>query len=483
MLDFSTAQWIVILFGYLLAFLTSVRIVLQRREPTATLAWVLAVVLIPYVGMMIYLLIGRRRLNRQIRRRRARATEIEPLLSSVVADHVDLLDNRAKPTMASPTDNVLARLCSRIGCRWPTVGNKVELLVDANVAYDAMERAIRSARSHVHMLFYIFQADQTGRRFRDLLVQKAKEGVEVRLLTDGVGSFGLDDFIVPLLQAGGRHEEFLPVGRVSRHWHLNLRNHRKIVVVDGRIAFTGGCNIGDEYTGRKRRVGRWRDTHLGIEGPAVTHLQEVFADDWFFACDEEPDDALWFPEVAPCGSAMVHIVASGPDTDTQPIQRLFFAAVNTATERVYLTTPYFIPDQAMLVALETAALRGVDVRLLLPHRSDAPLVLHAGRSYYNELLESGVRIYEYQSGILHAKTMVVDRRWATVGSANMDVRSFRLNFEVNAAVYGSDLSNQLTALFERDLRAAREVRIEEVRAKRLGQRVAESFARTLSPVL
>jgi cardiolipin synthase len=481
--DLSFLQWLVILFGYMLGFFTSTRIVLQRREPTATLAWILAALLIPYFGVLIYVMIGRRRLNRQLRRRRARATEIEPLLSNVVVDNMDLLDTQTRPTMARPHDNVLARLSSRIGCRWPTVGNKVELLPDANVAYASMEQAIRAAKKHVHFQFYIFQQDQTGRRFRDLLSAKAKEGVDVRVLTDGVGSFQIDDFIAPLIRAGGKHAEFLPVGRLRRHWHLNLRNHRKIVVVDGEVAFTGGCNIGDEYTGRKKKVGRWRDTHLRIDGPAVTHLQEVFADDWFFAREEEPDDENWFPEVTPVGDAMVHIVASGPDTDTQPIQRIFFAAVNQAQERVFLTTPYFIPDQAMLVSLETAALRGVDVRLLLPHRSDAPLVLHAGRSYYKELLESGVRVFEYHSGILHAKTMVVDRSWATVGSANMDVRSFRLNFEVNAAIYGSDFADQLTAMFEVDLKQAREVRLDDIRTKRWNKRVAESLARTLSPVL
>lgn len=479
----SIPQWPIVIVGYLIGFLASVRIVLQRREPTATLAWVLGVILVPYVGVLIYLLIGRRRLNRQLRRRRAHATVLEPRLSNVITDSADLRTGVESGTLARPTDNPLARLSSRIGCRWPTLGNRVELLIDAPSVYAAMERALLKARQHIHFQFYIYQPDDTGRRFRKLLIQKAREGVDVRVLTDGVGSFGIDDFMVPLVQAGAMHAEFLPVGTISRHWHLNLRNHRKIVVVDGETAFTGGCNVGDEYTGKKRKVGKWRDTHLQIEGPAVAHLQEIFADDWFFACGEDPDERTWFHAPNPVGDAMVHIVASGPDNDTQPIQRIFFAAVNSATERVYLTTPYFIPDQAMLVALQTAALRGVDVRVLLPHRTDAPLVLHAGRSYYYELLASGVRVYEYQSGILHAKTMLVDRSWATVGSANMDVRSFRLNFEVNAAVYGAKFADQLTRLFERDLRRAREVRLEDIRAKSLAQRFAESAARTVSPLL
>jgi len=271
----------------------------------------------------------------------------------------------------------------------------------------------------------------------------------------------------------------------SHHWpRANLRNHRKIVVVDGRVAFTGGVNIGDEYTGRKKRVGPWRDTHLRIEGPAAYHFQEVFAEDWHFATGEDPIEESWFPDPELSGEAMVQVVASGPDTDTQPIQRIFFAAITSARRRVWLTTPYFVPDQAMLAALETAALRGVDVRLLLPARSDMRLVLYAGRSYYDQLLTHGVQIYEYLQGVLHAKTMVVDETWATVGSANMDTRSFRLNFEINAAIYGPDFANQLGKVFLRDLKSAREVTREELAQRRhVGRRVMESFARILSPVL
>jgi cardiolipin synthase len=355
--------------------------------------------------------------------------------------------------------------------------------VNADQAYVALEQSIESAQDHIHMLYYIFQEDKTGTRFRDLLIQKVKQGVTVRVLTDGVGSWGVDSFMNPLVHAGGSFAEFLPVGTLGFHWHPNLRNHRKIAIIDGKIAFTGGVNIGDEYTGRKRKVGPWRDTNLQIRGPAVHHLQEVFAEDWFFATGEELLDERWFPDQQPIGDVMVQIIASGPDTETQPLQRIFFAAVTTAQERVYLTTPYFVPDQAMLVALETAALRGVDVKLLLPSRLDMQLVLHAGRSYYDQLLASGVKIYEYGSGILHAKSMVIDDRWATVGSANMDIRSFRLNFEINAAIFGQDFAHQLAQLFERDLARANQVTLEDLKHKRLAVRMAESLARILSPVL
>jgi cardiolipin synthase len=479
-------NWVLVIevvVGYLLAIIVMLRIVLQRREPTATLAWVLAIVLLPYVGVLIYLVAGRRRLNRQVRRRHARAAILEPHLARLVTGIADLAAPTAPGHLCKPQERELVLLSDRMGQRLPTCGNEVQLLADANKTYRELEEAIRGARNHVHLLYYIYQQDDTGARFRDLLVEKVKERVTVRLLTDGVGSFGVDSFLIPLIQAGGEFAEFLPVGTFSRHWHPNLRNHRKIAVIDGKVAFTGGVNIGDEYTGRKGKVGPWRDTHLRIRGPAVHQLQEIFAEDWFFATGEDLVDERWYPEQQAEGDLMVQIIASGPDTDTRPLQRIFFAAVTSAKERVYLTTPYFVPDRAMLMALETTALRGVDVRLLLPRRSDMRLVLHAGRSYYDELLASGVRVYEYDTGILHAKSMVVDDRWATVGSANMDIRSFELNFEVNAAVYGPAFANQLAQLFDQDLTHARQVTLEDLANKTLPSRMAEGLARVLSPVL
>ena len=418
----------------------------------------------------------------RVRQRRVRAAVLEPHLDRMGEGVADLQLPEAPNHLGQPASRELLTLSDRMGLRVPTVGNAVRLLV-ANQAYDALEEAIRGARSHVHLLYYIFNSDRTGARFRDLLLRKAREGVSVRVLVDGVGSFGTSNFMIPLTQAGGKFAEFLPVGNFSRRWHPNLRNHRKIAVVDGRVGFTGGVNIGDEYTGRKKRVGRWRDSHIQITGPAVNHLQEVFAEDWYFATGRDLISERFYPDQQPQGDQTVQIIASGPDTETQPLQRIFFTAITSARDRVFLTTPYFVPDQAMLVALETAALRGVDVRLLLPHRSDMPLVLHAGRSYYNELLESGVKIHEYMHGILHAKTMVVDDRWATVGSANMDVRSFKLNFEVNAVIYGAVFATELARVFLHDLTLARQVTLEDLARKTLGSRMAEGFARVLSPVL
>ena len=474
---------IAVVVGYLLAFMIIMRIVLQRREPTATLAWVLGMVFLPYLGVLMYLLVGRRRLDRQLRRRRDKTAVLEPQLERRGESLAELAVSKAPEHLTRPQEQELIHLSNKIGCRPPTCGNEVKLLVDADRTYDALEKAIEAAKDHVNLLYYIFEPDETGKRFRDLLIKKVKAGVEVRLLTDGLGSYGIDDFLLPFTEAGGKFDEFLPVGSFRRHWHPNLRNHRKIVVVDGEIGFCGGVNIGDEYTGRKEDVGEWRDTHMQLRGPAVYSLQEIFAEDWFFVTGEDLVAERWYPAQIAHGDLTAQIIASGPDNDTQPIQRVFFTAVTLSKKRVYLTTPYFVPDQAMLVALETAALRGVDVRLLLPQKSDMKLVLYAGRSYYDQLLRNGVKIFEYKKGILHAKTMVVDDRWATVGSANMDVRSFRLNFEVNAVIYGQEIAKELAAEFQRDLVQARQITLTEIQQKKISSRMVESLARVLSPVL
>ena len=489
-------KWLVVIevvVGYLIAFIAILRIVLQRREPTATLAWVLGIFFFPYVGVLLYILVGRRRLNRQIKRRHARALEVQPHLQRLKEQVADLeLEEANEPHITDrykieipdlPEHRDMVEMTNGMGCRPPTCGNEVRLLVDAEEKYPALAKAMEQATDHIHLLYYIYESDKTGKMFRDILVKKAREGVMVRLLTDGVGSYGTDDFMTPLVEAGGKHAEFLPVGTFSRHWHPNLRNHRKIAVIDGKIGFTGGINVGDEYTGRKRGVGPWRDTHIRLCGPAVHHLQEIFTEDWFFATGVELPEDRWYPEPTVQGPHTVQIIASGPDTDTHPIRRIFFGAVTMARERIFLTTPYFIPDQPLLVALETAALRGVQVKLLLPERSDMRLVHHAGRSYYDQLLKNGVQIYEYRRGILHAKSMVVDSGWATVGSANMDVRSFRLNFESNAVIYGEDFARQLATQFQRDLAGARRITMESLKNKKMSARMAESLARVLSPVL
>jgi len=465
---------------YILAALASIHLVVQRREPTATLAWVLSIAFIPYFGVIFYFIFGRRRIRREIKLREAKISHLRPRFQALRLEAAPRSDGSARSVLDG-----LIMSSKRLGCFAPSRANKVELLFDGEQTFSAIEDAMRDAEHHIHVQYYIFKDDRVGQRLLNTMVTKAKQGVKVRVLCDGYGSIGIEDFMQPLKDAGGQYQTFSPVGRFWWRWHPTLRNHRKIVVVDGKVGFTGGVNIGAYYFDDDGL----RDTHLRMEGPATLDLQRVFAEDWLYATDEQPDAAEvggldeWFPRASVAGRDVVQVIASGPDNASESIQRFLFSAISTAKQRVYLTTPYFVPDQAMRIALETAAMRGVDVRLLLPKVSDSRLVLHAGRSYYDELLRSGVRIFEYGPGFIHAKVLLVDRQFSTVGSANMDIRSFRLNFEVNAIVYGDEINQQLHQSFIKDLNQSQEVQISLWKERSWQMRAAESVARVLSPVL
>jgi cardiolipin synthase len=332
------------------------------------------------------------------------------------------------------------------------------------------------------LLYYIWEADFTGIRLREALVRAARRGVKVRLLLDDVGSRQANTaFFAPLVAAGGRVERFLKVNILSRRLNLNNRNHRKVVVVDGYLGFTGGMNVGDVYAGRGEP---WRDLHASIEGAVVNSLQEVFCQDWFHATGRNLVNAHYFPSVAARGEIHAQFLASGPaDARWQTIYTVLFAAMNLAQRRIWIETPYFVPDRSLLLSLQTAALRGVDVRLLLPGRSDHPLVLYAGRSFIDDLLAAGVRIFELHSAMPHAKAVTVDGVFATLGSANMDQRSFRLNFEGNLFFYGEAIASRLEDDFVSLCAMATEVTSVERETLSQWQRLAENSARILAPLL
>jgi cardiolipin synthase len=308
--------------------------------------------------------------------------------------------------------------------------------------------------------------------------------VQVRLLCDAYGCLSVGAaWRRPLKRVGARVGIFLPMRSLLLQ-PVNLRNHRKIVVVDGAVAFSGGVNIGDEYHGKMTKIGQWRDTHFRLEGPAAGALQRVFLQDWFFATGEGVDPDPYFPSPAlVAGDATVAIVPSGPDTRTEAIHRIFFAAIAAARERVWITTPYFVPDAPMIVALEVAAMRGLDVKLILPSRSNHRVTFHAGRSFYEQLLEAGVHIHEYTPGMIHAKTMVVDGRIVLLGSANMDMRSFRLNFEVHTLIHDEVTAQKLEASFAEDLAHTVPVDLATWAKRPLGNRIAEGAGRFVSPLL
>jgi cardiolipin synthase len=456
-------------------------VLIRRKEPSSTIAWILTLVFLPGLGAGLFLLFGRDRVRWPAKRK----LEIDTMVRAQVAASRDAPAGRDSAlSLVSPLERAMFRIGERLSHLQATSGNKVEVLVEGETTYQAIGGAIDGARHHVHAQYYLIRNDATGAWFRDRLVAAAKRGVAVRLLMDGFGCFALGrDWRRPLHRAGVRVADFLPMRSVLFQ-PVNLRNHRKIVVVDGETAFTGGFNVGDEYKGLMPGVGAWRDVHMRIDGPAAAELQRVFFQDWAFATNEPIDPREYFPrDPVPRGEAMVAIVPSGPDTRTEAIHRLFFGAIVGAQQEVAITTPYFVPTESLLVAMELAAMRGVEVKLVLPGRSNHRVTFHAGRTFYSQLLEAGVEILEYEPGIVHAKTLVADSHVALVGSANMDLRSFRLNFEVHALVHDATTAARLRGEFAADAAKSRRVELAEWRARRWTLRVKEGAARLVSPLL
>ena len=464
-----------------------VHAVTRHLGVTSTLAWIFFILFLPGVGPLAYFLLASPRIRTTRRRRRLagqavrdairRSLGSEPLPAEV--DH------------ASPLARSVLFLGMRLTGLPPRAGNRVELLLDNELAFRSKAEAIRGAERSVWAEYYIVEDDATGTGFLADLAERARAGCDVRLLYDAVGSSDIpEESLGKLREAGGKTEAFLPINPLRRRWSMHLRNHRKLLVVDERIGFTGGMNVGDDYSagsfivsgsGRGRRNHPWHDAHLRVEGPAVFDLATVFAEDWTFAAGER-----LVPSSIPLptdGGSVVAVLPSGPDQAANANAHVYFSALSGALERCWLTTPYFVPDEPTVRALCNAAYRGIDVRVLVPAESDVPVAQAAGRFFYGPLLRSGVRIYEYLPRVLHAKTVVVDGSWALVGSANLDFRSFSLNFELGALVFDRAFAALLEERFTSDLAQSREVTLASVERRGFADRARLGLARLLAPLL
>ena len=471
---------------YVIGIVLIIIVVMQRKEPSATLAWVLTIIFLPILGALFYIWFGFGRIERRVRRRQ-RSNEL--LAASLSRFERTLMDFKIVPenSFDAIVQEDLVKITERIGAFSVTSGNAVDLLTEPEAAFHQLEQAIESAQDSIHLEYYIFRRDATGKRIRDLLIAAAKRGVEVRLLVDGVGSWTLGDiFIKPLRQSGAAFARYLPVTFLGRPWHWNLRNHRKIAIIDGTVGYIGSLNIGDEYRFRKGNTADFYDYQIRCEGPVVRQLQEVFAGDWFFASGENLLKDRYFPVPVRRGTALSQIVSGGPDEARGVLHSMICAAIQAAHRSVRIVTPYLIPDQALLIALQTAALRGVEIEILLPRRMPnlhEKIVRTAGRSYFEDLFSSGIRIFEYVPGFLHAKSIVVDGAWATVGTANMDIRSFRLNFEVNLNLYSPEAITVLEKNFEKSKAECEEIRAETFLKRSITEKCLENTLRVLSPIL
>jgi cardiolipin synthase len=373
------------------------------------------------------------------------------------------------------------------------IGNKVELLVDGPTTYNAMFAAIENAKDHINMETFIIEDDEVGKRFAEVLMRKQHSGVQVNLIYDSVGSiFTPKEFFQPLKDSGINVLEFNPINPLvaRKGWQVNQRDHRKLLIVDGQLAFVGGINISSVYSSgsfgrssdRKSQATTikdlpWRDTHMQMSGPVVSEFQKLFMATWAAQKGEPLAAKNYFPQLSNQGNEVVRAIGSSPDEPYSQIYVTLLSAINSAETQIFLTNAYFVPDPQLLTALKEAVQRGVDVRLLLPERTDSGLVFYASRSYYDELLSAGIKIYQRQDALLHAKTALIDGVWSTIGSTNLDWRSFVNNYEVNAIMLGQDFGTKMQNLFEKDLKSSKLITLEDWRKRSLSARIKERAAR------
>ena len=476
------APFLIVAYGISILLVVIV-IVLENRSPLKTISWSMVLLLLPGLGIIFYVFFGQNFRKEKIIARKGLKNH-ESLLKLANAQITKLSEgNLLSNNSAKRKRNIVQLLLNNSSAIF-TVGNKVKILKNGKATFDAILSQLRLAKNYIHLEYYIFENDEIGNVFKQLLIQKAKEGVEVRMIVDDVGSWELKSaFFKEMRSAGIEIESFL---RVRFPWFtskVNYRNHRKIVVVDGEVGFIGGINIADRYLKGSKEYGIWRDTHMMIEGDGVNMLQTIFLIDWYFVSQKELAETKYFPIKQPKGNKTVQIVSSGPDSDWPAIMMGFFEAIASAENYVFIATPYFMPSESVLMAIKSAAMGGVDVRILLPAKSDAFVTLLSSRSYIRELLESGVKVYQYEKGFLHSKTLVVDDLIASIGSANMDFRSFEQNFEVTSFVYDEEIALELKGIFMEDLENSSRILLEEWMRRSVKEKAKESFARLFSPLL
>lgn len=466
------AAFDVVYFGVVLG--TILVIVLDNRNPVKTLAWILVLIFLPIVGLVFYFFFGRSRHHERIINRKGyNRLQKKPMLEYMSQTSCSL----------PPAYNRLIAFFRHTDQALPFEGNRIETYTSGETMLQALLRELQKAVHHIHLEFYIFEDDAVGRMVRDVLMERARAGVEVRVLYDDVGCWHVSKrFYEEMREAGIEVRSFLKVRFPLFTSKVNFRNHRKLVVIDGRIGFIGGMNLAERYV-KGVSWGVWRDTHLLVEGKAVHGLQTTFLLDWYFVDRTLMTGACYFPRLQPCGSSLMQIVTSEPVGPWNEIMQGLVMAISCAKKYFYIQTPYFLPTDAILVALRTAALAGVDVRLMLPQKADARIIHLASCSYLNEVLAAGVKVYFYRKGFLHSKLMVSDDELSTVGSTNMDFRSFEHNFEVNAFIYDTETALLMREIFLQDQRDCVQLHL-KTWTKRLWYRKAlESLVRLLAPLL
>ena len=459
-------------------------IILERRNPAASAAWVTVIFMLPVAGIVLFFLLSQNISARKL----YNLSEFEEMkIDSSLENQINEIKNGTYrfSTEEGKLWQDMIHLNQLYGRAYYSQNNSVEFITDGRQMFDTMMHDIMSARETINIMFFIVKNDETGRQFIDALTQKAREGVEVRLLLDSMGSRQINDRVLrDFLDAGGKRAYFFPRKLNLVNFDFNYRNHRKLAVIDGIIGYTGGFNIAREYLGLKKKFGYWRDTHIRITGQSVQDINARFILDWRTASKEKIVlSEAFYSGVISEGNTGIQIVSSGPDSVKEEVKRSLMKMITSAERSIYVQTPYFVPDDSILESLKMAAQCGVDVRVMIPCMPDHPLVYWATYSYAGELVKSGGRVFIYENGFLHSKTMVVDGEVGTVGSANFDRRSFSLNFESNAFIYDKKEAQTMERIFCEDLKECKELTISLYENRSRTIKVKEVAARLLSDLL
>lgn len=462
---------------------------IERKNPAMALSWILALIFLPVLGFVLYLLFGtnvmiRKKKTLENKRQHDHAYALE------ILTQIEVQANGKAAEEKLITDSVeqgLIQLNLNLGNSIYTTNNDLDIFVTAKDKYRQLIRDIESAKTSIHMLYFIIRNDRIGRMIIEVLARKARSGVSVRLLYDHAGCLLTPaKTFKPLLDSGAKVERFFPIG-VGNYLRINFRNHRKIVIIDSLIGYLGGMNIGDEYMGLTAANTLWRDTHLCITGSSVYLLQLRFLEDWRFATNYQLDETMpdihaLFPPVKETGHTRLQLVSSGPDTNEEEIKWNFLKLIYAAKKHIYIQTPYFVPDDSFLEALKIAVMSGVKVTIMVPSKTDNMIVHKVSLSYLGELLAYGIKVYQYP-GFLHAKMMLIDDSIASIGSANMDMRSFSLNFEINAFMYGEEITKRCLDIFQKDLDMATKIDLEDYQNRSIYVRMQEGIYRLIAPLM
>jgi len=460
----------------LLGILAAGHAVMNARTSQGAIAWAISLVTFPWLALVLYAILGRNKFKGYALLRSSKDQDIQHV--------VDVIQNEALARDLirqdlSESEKTMTRLAGLPIARY----NKSRLLVDGNATFRSIFEGIESARRYILIQFFIVKNDDIGRKLKAKLIEKAKENVQIYFLFDEIGSHKLpQSYLRDMQVAGIKTSAFHTTKGKTNRFQLNFRNHRKIVVIDGNIAYVGGHNVADEYLGRNPAFGVWRDTHVKLEGPVVQEIQFSFVEDWYWATSKIPE-LNWRPHKAEDGREKILMIASGPADRLETCGLMFVQAINDARRRVWIASPYFVPDLQILSALKLAALRGVDVRIMLPEKADHRTVYLASFFYYRHTLPFGIKIYRYTAGFMHQKVFLIDSSYAAVGTANLDNRSFRLNFEITILNYDFGFIKQVEAMLSDDFSRCRPVTMENYTQKSFFFKLAVRSARLLAPIL